>query len=367
MAHAQFARVLCCRRVRRYEDLVRSPEVEMQRICNELLAIAWEPGMANPYNTSATESFQAARGFATTDPKLFRRKSIDPRQADKWRDVKLPQALQRSTEILAHETFGYELMPELPEELVWLSRSPASAPTIVFLHDFTGRLWGLDALVSALKAPVIGIHCSQRLIDGCSSMQELAMRYVRLLPRMARRPVQLLAYSLGCRIAYRMACTLEQMGERVQLTLLDGPVGPERIGPPRMGGLAADVAQVIRESLLSASPSIPERVGETIRPLTRMLASAGEEAVHIATSIIELPDPHDAPEPPLLAPTLYVSAEKSMTRENGTFGTAQSCLPQLKHVTVAGGHFDFLQTSAQEVGDYVRTFFSSEVSNGMPS
>ena len=71
--------------------------------------------------------------------------------------------------------------------------------------------------------------------------------------------------------------------------------------------------------------------------------------------------PHDAPEPPLLAPTLYVSAEKSMTRENGTFGTAQSCLPQLKHVTVAGGHFDFLQTSAQEVGDYVRTFFSSEV------
>ena len=67
-------------------------------------------------------------------------------------------------------------------------------------------------------------------------MQELAWRYVRLLPRSMCAPVvRLMAYSLGCRIAYHMACALEQAGQRVQLVLLDGPVGPERDAPPRMG------------------------------------------------------------------------------------------------------------------------------------
>ena len=76
--------------VMRYEDLVRRPDVELRRCCEELLRIRWEPSMANPYNTSAVDSFQA-RGdgkFAATDPKLLRRKNIDAKLADKWREVR---------------------------------------------------------------------------------------------------------------------------------------------------------------------------------------------------------------------------------------------------------------------------------------
>ena len=99
--------------------------------------------MAEPYGTPATDSFRAARNFATTDPKLLRRKSIDAGIADKWRSVELKQPLHNRTKLLAKQAFGYELLPELPDEMVWLSRSPTSEPPMVFVHDFTGMLWGL--------------------------------------------------------------------------------------------------------------------------------------------------------------------------------------------------------------------------------
>ena len=65
----------------RYEDLVRQPEAALRTVCDDLLRLAWEPAMAQPHTMSeATNSFQAARKFATTDPKLLRREAIDPGQ-----------------------------------------------------------------------------------------------------------------------------------------------------------------------------------------------------------------------------------------------------------------------------------------------
>eukprot|EP00965_Chrysotila_dentata_P057519 1908089-Pleurochrysis_carterae.AAC.2 len=84
------------------------------------------------------------------------------------------------------------------------------------IHDFTGMLWGLDRLAQDLEAPCIGIQCSDYYLRDCTSVAELATRYLRQVMSMSRSrgPVQLIAYSFGCRIAYRMASLLHEEGQR---------------------------------------------------------------------------------------------------------------------------------------------------------
>jgi len=355
----------CCR----YEDFVRNPEAATRRVCAELLRIEWEPAMADPYATHAVDSFKAVHKFASTDPKLLRRRTIDAASADKWRDVVLPKSLQPSTKVLA-KLFDYELLPEMPDGLVWLSRNPAHSSPIVVVHDFTGMLWGLEEFAGQLHAPCLGIQCSMQLIDGCKSVQELAWRYIRLLPQeLLQRRVRLVAYSFGCRIAYRMACALDLMGKDVQLVLLDGPAGPS--GPPRMGGHASAVAERIRSRVSGESaPPITKGGtavraispdGDAIESLVDMMVLAGSDAAIVATSLIELPDREDVPVQPLLVPVLYVSAEASDNRTNGTVESAKRCLPRLQQVIVAGGHFDFLQQSSSAVSTHVDRFFANDV------
>mmetsp|Transcript_57390 Transcript_57390/g.94903 ORF Transcript_57390/g.94903 Transcript_57390/m.94903 type:complete len:80 (+) Transcript_57390:157-396(+) len=44
-------------------------------------------------------------------------------------------------------------------------------PPVLLVHDFTGMLWGFETLSQALQAPVLGIQCSARLLNGCRSIR----------------------------------------------------------------------------------------------------------------------------------------------------------------------------------------------------
>jgi len=282
--------------------------------------------------------------------------------------VSLPAPLKESTKILAR-LFDYELLPELPAELVWLSRIHVNGPPVVTIHDFTGMLWAFKQVVENLHAPCLGIQCSTQLIGACRSMQDLAWRYIRLLPlEVLHGGSRLLAYSLGCRIAFRMACALDSMDKSVHLVLLDGPVGPSSIGPPRMGGLASTFATRLRSRVKSCemdvdAPSMCAGTPVHTRPVDPLdaeverVASAGQDTAMVAASLLELPDDDDLPSHNLLVPSLYISAEASANRTNGTVDTAEVCLPCLRHVTVCGGHFDFLQKSNVAISMHVNNFF----------
>ena len=275
----------------------------------------------------------------------------------------LPKKLEPVTEITA-KLFGYELLPSLPPELTWLSRTGLAAkkPPVFFIHDFTGLLWALDALAKEVRLPCIGLQCSAAMLKSCPNMHHLAQSYIRLLPRLPPdAPVQLVAYSLGCRIAYRMACLLEQDGRRVQLVLLDGPCGPESRGPPRMGGMAAAVAERIRERVRGTSrlprSADADAATEAVEALVDMIASSGAEAAHVAATLLELPDDSDATIS-LQSPALLVSAAASANLTNGTVEAVLSCLPQLRRETVAGGHFDFLKESTADLAARILEFFA---------
>ena len=79
----------------------------LAQIC-ELVDVDFDPGMTEPYDTNAIESFRSVQSVSTTDPKLLRRKKIEAAQADKWRRVKLPRPLSEEARMLA-QGYGYSL------------------------------------------------------------------------------------------------------------------------------------------------------------------------------------------------------------------------------------------------------------------
>ena len=90
-----------------YEDLLREPARVLSEIC-QLLGIAYNPSMAEPYDTEAVQTFRSVQSVSTTDPKLLRRNKIEPAQAEKWRRVQLPQPLSEEAKALA-VGYGYSL------------------------------------------------------------------------------------------------------------------------------------------------------------------------------------------------------------------------------------------------------------------
>ena len=90
-----------------YEDLLREPAQVLAAIC-QLLDVAYDPSMVEPYDTEAVQTFRSVQISSTTDPKLLRRKKIEPAQAEKWRRVQLPQPLSEEAKALA-VGYGYSL------------------------------------------------------------------------------------------------------------------------------------------------------------------------------------------------------------------------------------------------------------------
>jgi thioesterase domain-containing protein len=204
---------------------------------------------------------------------------------------------------------------------------------------------------------------------------------VRLLPPGVlgkKTPVRLLAYSLGCRVAYRMAVALCQIGKEVQLVLLDGPAGPERYAPSRFSGMVVTMVERIRvcvqeRELVAAAdrrsaplvdPSVDSLSGQQgsdpLDALVQMVASMGADAASVAMALLQLPDEEEslASVASGCLTALHVAAEASNNRTNGTIEAVERCLPGVKKVTVAGGHFDMCKRSAQAIAEHANGFYA---------
>ena len=373
-----------------YEDFVRDPAGCTRSIC-ALLEIEWVAGMANPYETSAVESFQGLFDQVVSDPKLLKRKTIEGSQAEKWRIVVLPQPLLDATKELPR-AHAYELLPGESPELRWLSRPEGGVSRpVVFIHDFTGLLWGFRALAKLfVDSGPLGICGSVRLLEGCACTQDLAVRYVELLPLSLWKraePIRLVAYSRGGRIAYWMACLLEAQGRAAELVLLDGRVAGDEGYPPHTGGMEPLIAEEIRSQMkqmktsgrAARSPDIespdiesemsvgagglPNMVmlrsapasmkfaalkrSRQFKVLIAMLADAGEETCETAVRLIELPDTIATPMGPFRGPAMLVSTQA--TADVGVPEVVRGRIPQVTLELAPGDHFSFLIQHAAHV------------------
>jgi hypothetical protein len=89
-----------------YEELVRTPDRVMRRVC-DLLGLRMERAMLSPYDAGRMTTSRDGR-LTVGDPDFLTRSAIDPALADRWRHVRPPQRLSPFTRHVAAE-LGYEL------------------------------------------------------------------------------------------------------------------------------------------------------------------------------------------------------------------------------------------------------------------
>jgi thioesterase domain-containing protein len=116
-----------------------------------------------------------------------------------------------------------------------LPRIAADQRTIFFPGIMGGPSvfeWLAAHLLQDGSRGMIAMSYSTALVNSCTAWHELVLRYTeiarQLLAGDSAKHVRLVAYSFGCRIAYAVGGLLEVEGHKVELVLLDGPIGGPR-------------------------------------------------------------------------------------------------------------------------------------------
>ncbi|MGY6530407.1 MAG: alpha/beta fold hydrolase [Cyanobacterium sp.] len=93
-----------------YENLVTSPEKEMEKITN-FLGIKFNKSLLNPYEGERMTTGLYKQSMSVGDPNFNSRQKIDPNLANHWKEVQLPILLNPLTKLLS-EQFDYQLPHE---------------------------------------------------------------------------------------------------------------------------------------------------------------------------------------------------------------------------------------------------------------
>jgi hypothetical protein len=265
--------------------------------------------------------------------------------------------MQSTTKMMARQ-LGYRMPPDLPADCCWMEMpalefeshgadapsSGAAQPTLLFPGVLGGPAL-FDELVPRLRGQrggTIAITYSTELMLGCETWQELILRYTELVRQVispSSASLRIVAYSFGCRIAYAVASLLEVERWKVQLVLIDGPIG----------GVRGSFEQALLEL------HTPRRSLSTARsPVAAPVAlNEGGDEMAVATQLLTLLS-HGGEEPaePLgrrARVELFIASEDDVGVE-----MARDHLPQVHVHRVCGGHRDILVgRSASEVGKLI--------------
>jgi acyl transferase domain-containing protein/acyl-CoA synthetase (AMP-forming)/AMP-acid ligase II/alpha/beta superfamily hydrolase len=93
-----------------YEQLVRSPEIQLQDLC-QFLGIPFDPAVLTPYQGNRMTDGVHQQSMALGDPNFQRHRQIDASLGEAWQRIHLPHALHPTTQALAQQ-----LTYELPQE-----------------------------------------------------------------------------------------------------------------------------------------------------------------------------------------------------------------------------------------------------------
>jgi thioesterase domain-containing protein len=245
--------------------------------------------------------------------------------------------------------------------LHWLTPPPpaaeeaaALAAALIFVHDFTGTLWGFRELARRAARPCLGFRCTVEAARGCADPHELALRYAgelrAALP--AGCPARLVGYSFGCQVAHGMAQALEASGVVTRLAMLDWTTRCD-LAEQRRQRVEFTIPQ-LRLGAASDAATV-ERVFEgsehVARAFARLGAMLGEEGCAVAEALLSLELRQEVGRervPPCRGPMVHVK----------TTGWDDRAPPCADVRLVAGDHFDFLLERAAEVTRILDGFFA---------
>jgi thioesterase domain-containing protein/acyl carrier protein len=249
----------------RFEDLVRTPEPELRRVC-DFLGIAFDSALLDPYAEGGERMTDGIHALSKMlgDVKFHEHRQVEAGVAESWR-VDLEEDFLGEPAWQIAEALGYP-RPAAPvaspsasvSPLVRLAEGGPGAP-LFLVHPVAGNVsWYRElALRLGPDRPVYGL---QALGLGTGEPQEtveaMAATYLEaVLAVQPEGPYLLGGWSIGGAIAWEMAQRLRREGREVELLVLLDSLAPTRLGRPGEGtidpaevpaGLAEETARRLR-------------------------------------------------------------------------------------------------------------------------
>jgi amino acid adenylation domain-containing protein/FkbM family methyltransferase len=341
----------------RFEDLVRDPRREMERL-SAFLGVGFHPGLLDPYDDPARRMTDGAHVLSKMvgDVKFHEHRKIDPEVADAWRRDAGEDPLGEPTWRLA-ESLGYA-RPSAPpafSPLVPLRSSGMGRP-LFCVHPVGGNVLCYAELARRLDRPVYGLQ-SLGLGGGepQESVEAMAATYAAAVTAaQPEGPLALVGWSVGGVIAWELARQLVRAGRRVETVLLLDTLAPGAHPGPAPeeileAGGTSETPEVSEVDLLAAIAAdlggIAGREVDVEGPQTRRLLRVYQANVEAVQRYRPAPDPF-LPVPGRVA--LLRAAERPEGRGVDPALGWEGLAPGLVVRELAGDHYSLLRSPQVE-------------------
>jgi len=130
-------------------------------------------------------------------------------------------AVDATDNILLMQWPSNEVLPK--KALIRMKTKNAKGPPLFIVHAIEGLVNALTTVASEYEGPIWGLQSIEEAPQN--TIAELARFYVNTIKNVKEKgPYNLAGYSFGTCIAIEMALQLESVGEKVNLTLIDGSI-----------------------------------------------------------------------------------------------------------------------------------------------
>jgi amino acid adenylation domain-containing protein/FkbM family methyltransferase len=334
----------------RFEDLVRDPRREMERLA-AFLGVGFHPGLLDPYDDPARRMTDGAHALSKMvgDVKFHEHRKVDPEVADAWRREAGEDPLGEPTWRLA-ESLGYA-RPSAPpafSPLVPLRTSGPGRP-LFCVHPVGGNVLCYAELARRLDRPVYGLQ-SLGLGGGepQESVEAMAVTYTAAVTAaQPEGPLALAGWSIGGVIAWEMARQLARTGRQVESVILLDTLAP---GAHPEAAQTPSVAEVAEADLLAAIAAdlggIAGREVDVDGPQTHRLLRVYRANVEAVQRYRPAPDPSTLSAPSRVV--LLRAAERPGGRVVDPALGWEALAPGLLVRELAGDHYSLLRAPQVE-------------------
>ncbi|MEG3436744.1 hybrid fatty acyl-AMP ligase/type I polyketide synthase [Pannus brasiliensis CCIBt3594] len=151
-----------------YEELVTNPEPVTRRLC-EFLGIPFHESLLTPYEGQRMTDGVHRQSLSVGDPNFLKRKTIDAKLAESWKEIQLPRPLGEFSRQVA-SIFDYSL----PEE------KPVETPSLAEMEETYINVRGLNLCLCnwGEKAGKI-LFCLHGILEQGATWHEVAIRLAR--------------------------------------------------------------------------------------------------------------------------------------------------------------------------------------------
>ncbi|HSF39112.1 MAG TPA: non-ribosomal peptide synthase/polyketide synthase [Thermoanaerobaculia bacterium] len=245
----------------RFEDLVRDPRREMEKIC-AVLGIDLHPAMLDPYEDTGRRMTDGLHAVSRMlgDVKFHEHQGVDADAADRWKQEYTEDFLGDVTWDLAG-LLGYEVPRRRKRALVPLAVAGPGTPFFC-VHPAGGNVLCYADLARAIgpDRPFYGLQSlglSGR--EPQETVEEMAASYLTEIRGVQPHgPYFLGGWSLGGVVAYEMARRLREEGEEVALLVLLDAVVPGRLPEEERLPREEDADVVLQRIVAELEPAAGE-------------------------------------------------------------------------------------------------------------